>query len=126
MPLSRDEIEKIEQIVESSRLTEVRIERDGEVLVIGGAETAAPAVSAAHVAELVAVEASIAGTVCLEPDQSGSHVAAGDALAQIRVLDAETPVLAPTDGRVVAVTAEDGALVAYGQDLFLIDPASAQ
>jgi len=113
-------------LVRSSRLAEVRIERDGKVLVIGGSETTAPAITAARVAELAAVEAPIAGTVSLGPNRTGNRVTAGDALAHIRVLDTETPVLAPNNGRIVAVSAEDGDLVAYGQDLFLIDPASAR
>jgi acetyl-CoA carboxylase biotin carboxyl carrier protein len=52
----------------------------------------------------------------------GAQVAAGDPLCLVEVMKLFTTVNAPLAGRVVAIHAEDGDLVEFGQPLVSIDP----
>lgn len=116
MPLSRNEIAYLEQVVATGRLAEVRIEQGGERVVIGGEGPAGTT------ADLVPVTAPLAGTVSFSGSETGQRVAAGDNVATLTVLDAKTPVPAPVGGRIVALLAEEGTLVGFGAEVLLIEP----
>jgi len=135
MPLPTEDLEEIQRIVDSGRLREVRIARGAAsvtILASGGlaslvsgglASGVAPqGASALPPVAPVGVDADRVGTLVLGRARVGDRVAAGDALAQLRVLDRDTPVAAPVAGRLAAIFADDGDLVAYGQALFAIDP----
>lgn len=117
MSLSPKEITGIEELVASGHLIQVSIEQNGERIVIGGST---PAETLAQSESLTAVSAPLAGTVTFDASAIGLEVAEGDAIARLRVLDAETPVVAPVAGRIAAVLATDGDLVGYGAELLLI------
>lgn len=118
MPLTPSEIENIEKLVTGGRLTEIVIEQDGARTVIGGAAAAA----APRPAQPIAVTASLSGTIAFGGVAVGQSVESGAIIASLRVLDDETPIPAPQAGRVVAILAEEGALVGYGAELILIEP----
>jgi biotin carboxyl carrier protein len=118
LSLSRTEIADIEKIIESSGLSEVRIEQNGESIVIGATKPA----EMLKTEDLIAIAAPLAGTVSLDRANSGQQVAQGDVLARISVLGAETPIAAPQPGRIAAILVEDGGLVGYGAELILLDP----
>ncbi|HTX08700.1 MAG TPA: biotin/lipoyl-containing protein [Solirubrobacteraceae bacterium] len=54
--------------------------------------------------------------------QVGSRVATGDTLAIVEVMKLMNHITAPSDGRVDAILAENGAAVEFGQTLIVIDP----
>ncbi len=122
MSLTPLEISSIEKLIRASWLTEVKIVQNGEPVVIGGASSG----SIAAQVEPVAVNAPMVGSIFLGNTQVGQRVTEGDILAQLNVLERETPVTAPVSGRITAILAEDKSLVAYGVAIFLIEPEVAQ
>ena len=118
MSLSPSKIANIKRIVDTSGLIEVHIEQDGEHIIIG-ATTPTPAIQAHNV---IAITASAAGTISLESKADDNRVATGDHLANLHVLGTTLPIPAPASGRIAAVLIEDGSLVSYGAELFLIEP----
>ena len=86
---------------------------------IGGAQSAAPTGTP------VAVTAPSVGTVSCGDTHVGQRVSEGEVVARLRVLDTEIGVVATASGRVAAMLTEDGALVGYGTELFLIAPETA-
>lgn len=118
MSLTPTEIANIESVIESSDLTEVSVEQNGERLVIGGA---APAQASKYQNPMI-VSAPVTGTVCLGAISVGQHVTENDLLAQLQVLSSETPITASAPGRIAAIFVGDGELAAYGTDLLLIEP----
>jgi acetyl-CoA carboxylase biotin carboxyl carrier protein len=113
---------------------ELRLSKDGAVAPV--AEAAAPAmvraetrVPAAVAAAGQQVTAPSLGTFYRAPKPGeapfvavGSRVAAGDPLCLVEVMKLFTTVNAPVGGIVIAVHAEDGDLVEFGQPLVSIDP----
>lgn len=97
------------------------------------AEAAAPAPAAAARARpdgLIEVRAPMVGTFFRTPSpeappfvESGTVVAEGDPLGLIEVMKLFTTITAEAAGRVVEICAENGAMVEYGQALFVIEPA---
>lgn len=122
MSLTRSEIAKIEQIIGATGLTEVRVERNGECEVIVDPNAIAPR----RGSELIAIAAPAVGSIFHERTHAGQRVKAGEVLGRLRVLDADIPITAPASGRVVAIFAEDGGLVTFGEDLILLDPEYGQ
>lgn len=91
----------------------------------GGAAPAAPEAAAVPEPDVVPVLAPALGRFLrthplndrpLAAD--GAAVVAGQAIALLAVGALLTPVPAPSDGMIVAATAEEGALVGYGDRLF--------
>ncbi len=117
MSLSPTEIANIERAIKDSSLTEVHIEQDGERIVIGSAASVARPPP-----EPIAVTAPAVGTISDVSRSIEDHVTAGDQLASLNVLDTALPIQAPTSGRIAAILVEDGSLVSYGAELFLIEP----
>jgi len=115
--LTRTEITKIVQIVRASGLTEVRIEHNGEGVVICDPNAIAPKAGG----ELIAIAAPAVGSIFYERTKVGQRVSKGDMLGRLRVLGTEIPIAAPASGRIAAVLADDGSLVAFGENLVLID-----
>lgn len=118
MSLSRAEIASIERAIEGSSLTEVHIEQNGERIVIG---SVALAQTSEH-QRAITVTAPTVGTLFLEAATVGQRVAQNDRLARLHVLETETPITASATGRIAAIFVDDGELIAYGADLFLIEP----
>lgn len=116
--LSPTEIANIERVIESSSLTEVHVEQSGTRIVIGGT---APAPTSEH-NRAITVTAPAVGTMCLGTTSSGQRVTVGDQLGQLHVLKTKIPIAASVSGRIAAIFVDDGELVAYGADLFLIQP----
>lgn len=114
---------------------ELRLSKDGAVApmavaapAVTPAPTAAP-VPAAAVSVGRQVTAPSLGTFYRAPKPGeapfvavGSRVAAGDPLCLVEVMKLFTTVNAPVGGIVIAVHAEDGDLVEFGQPLVSIDP----
>jgi acetyl-CoA carboxylase biotin carboxyl carrier protein len=82
-------------------------------------------------ADQVLVRAPMVGTFYGAPSPEappfvmpGGHVKTGDALCLIEVMKLFTTITAECDGRVVEIGAHNGALVEFGQLLFVIDPAA--
>jgi biotin carboxyl carrier protein len=119
LPLSPSEIENIKKLITGSRLTEIIIEQDGARTVIGGAT------ATLQTAQPIAVTAPRTGTIVLGGLEVGQSVADGEIVARLHVLEDETPIPAPQAGRVLAILAEEGALVSYGAELILIEPETA-
>ena len=120
--LTPTEIANIESVIESSNLTEVSVEQNGERVVIGGTTPA----QASNYQSPVIVSAPVTGTVCLGAISVGQHISEGDLLARLQVLGSETSISAPVSGRIAAIFVDDGGLAAYGTDLLLIEPEEAQ
>lgn len=75
-----------------------------------------------------AVRSPMVGTFYRRPDpesdpfvESGSKVSAGDPLCLIEVMKLYTTIESPANGSIVSVFAEDGQLVEFDQQLFLIE-----
>jgi acetyl-CoA carboxylase biotin carboxyl carrier protein len=54
----------------------------------------------------------------------GASVSAGDTLAIVEVMKLMNHIVAPVDGTVKAILAENGETVEYGQPLFVLDPGA--
>ncbi len=75
------------------------------------------------------IRAPMVGTFYRRPDpesepfvEQGSTVKAGDPLCLIEVMKLYTTIESTVDGTVVSIFAEDGSLVEFNQQLFLISP----
>lgn len=114
---------------------ELRLSKDGAVLPSPAAAPASvPDTGPAVVPPAVAiggqqVPAPSLGTFYRAPKPGeapfvavGSRVAVGDPLCLVEVMKLFTTVNAPIGGTVVAIHAEDGDLVEFGQPLLSIDP----
>lgn len=80
---------------------------------------------------LVTVTAPVVGIFYRRPEpgaapfvEPGAPVRAGETMALVEVMKMFNSVTAETDGVVAEVLVEDGALVEYGQPLFLLRPAT--
>ncbi len=99
-------------------------ERDVRVVLEGRESTfqrltAGAAVPGAHAGETnePVLRASVPGRILKLNVGAGDAVLAGDVLAVIEAMKMETPILAPADGRVVAVHVEAGASVEQDQPI---------
>ncbi|MBE3577105.1 MAG: acetyl-CoA carboxylase biotin carboxyl carrier protein [Limnochordales bacterium] len=79
--------------------------------------------------KLIEVTAPIVGTFYRAPSPGaepfvsvGDHIEVGQTLCIIEAMKLMNEIQAEVAGRVVAVTAEDGQPVEYGQTLFLVEP----
>jgi urea carboxylase len=89
-------------------------------------EVDAPAVAEQPLPDgAVAVPAAVTGSVWEIAVAPGARVAAGDRLIVLETMKMETPVLAPSAGRVVAICCAPGTLVRAGQTLVGLQPESA-
>jgi acetyl-CoA carboxylase biotin carboxyl carrier protein len=91
---------------------------------------AAPGQPAAGTEDGIVVRAPMVGTFyrCPSPDEppfveEGAAVKSGDPICLIEVMKLYTTIEATTDGTIVNIAAEDGALVEFNQPLFTIKPA---
>lgn len=80
-------------------------------------------------ADHTVIRAPMVGTFYRRPDpesepfvEQGSTVKAGDPLCLIEVMKLYTTIESTIDGTVVSIFAEDGSLVEFNQQLFLIGP----
>lgn len=116
----------------ASRLGELEVRSGGwRVRLRRDPEAVARASTSARVAEDDGVADAAAGSVARSPGVGyfspaaeltvGASVQAGEVLGLIDVLGIAQEVLAPSDGIVAAVLAEDGQAVEYGQALAEID-----
>lgn len=111
---------------------ELRLSKDGPVAGVPTPAPVTPAVATPQSRETVCghgVTAPSLGTFYRAPKPGeapfvgpGAKVAAGDPLCLVEVMKLFTTVDAPVAGRVVAIHAEDGDLVEFGQLLVSIDP----
>lgn len=72
--------------------------------------------------QLVNVVADMVASVVRAVAEVGDAVLEGDALLLVESMKMEIPVLAPTDGRLVALHAAPGEIVEEGDLLAVIDP----
>ena len=143
--LSDDDVREILRLIDESELDELRIETEGFSLHVlrGGAgsstggppgEDAAPepaAVAPAHSeADGVAIEAPMLGVFYRAEApgatpfvESGTHVEPDTVVCLIEVMKMMNSVAAGMSGTIIEVSAENGALVEYGQPLFRVEPA---
>ena len=153
MSLSYKDISEILKIIDSSTCEELVLEVGDTKLVVqrnGGAAHAPTAVPAPTLPETTeaapvtapqatAIQAStsgaevrapMVGTFYRKPSptepafvEEGQTVKKGDPLCLIEVMKLYTTMESPIDGIVAAIGAEDTALVAHDQVLFVIEPA---
>ncbi len=102
----------------------IRLRRDPKATARAAARTAtAPGGEAQPELSVSVARSAAVGYFTPAPDlMVGRSVQAGDALGVIDVLGIDQEVVAPEDGIISSVLAEDGQAVEYGQALAEIDP----
>lgn len=129
-----DRVRRLAEFLAASDAVRVRVEReDEEIEVARYRKSAVPAAAVAAVDGVAvpeppplrvdAIKADLVGIFRLSrPTPVEGELLEGDReLAFVEALGMRNPVRSLGGGRIVAIAAEDGAAVEYGQPLFLVD-----
>lgn len=132
---SRDEIKAVAEMMSEAGLTKIKLKLDDCELELERGAVSAPAISAAPAPAAEAapqmagfpVKSPMVGVFYAAPSPEdepfvkvGDSVKKGDVLCIIEAMKLMNEITAEQDGTVAEVCVEDGALVEFGQPLFIL------
>jgi acetyl-CoA carboxylase biotin carboxyl carrier protein len=138
MPIETTDIERLAKMLETSGVTSIEIEEEGQSLKLV-MEMSGPSVRSAALAAptnpsgdaLVIAKADVAGHFLTthpwraEPfAEPGQQIEAGAIVGLVKIGLLYAPVLSPVTGILDAITTETGALVGYGTPIASIRPVA--